>query len=127
MFEIAAIRRQYAELIEGNYDCVDRVVINSYNPLLQHAGGFRHWWRQWKGSDAGLETAGLMRIAMANVCAHMISKIARQAVGEKLGTSHKYASLLADCQRWTYSSRSVKNINKPLLAGVVKSGPKPKR
>lgn len=58
-----AFREQYAELLEGSYDCVDRIVINAYNPLLQQAGGFRHWWRQWKGSDAGLETASLMRLA----------------------------------------------------------------
>jgi len=61
--EMDAFRRQYGELLEGSYDCVDRIVINAYNPLLQQAGGFRHWWRQWKGSDAGLETAGLMRLA----------------------------------------------------------------
>jgi hypothetical protein len=54
---------RYAELIEASYDCVDRIGINAYNPLLQQAGGFRHWWRQWKGSDAGLETTQLMRLA----------------------------------------------------------------
>lgn len=55
--------KRYAELIETSYDCVDRIVINAYNPLLQQAGGFRHWWRQWKGSDAGLDTTQLMRMA----------------------------------------------------------------
>lgn len=55
--------RRYAELIESSYDCIDRIVINAYNPLLQQAGGFRFWWRQWKGSDDGLETAQLMRMA----------------------------------------------------------------
>lgn len=54
---------RYAELIESSYDCVDRIVINAYNPLLAQAGGFRYWWRRWKGSDAGLETTQLMRIA----------------------------------------------------------------
>lgn len=54
---------RYAELIESNYDCIDRIVLNAYNPLLQQAGGFRFWWRQWKGSDEGLETTQLMRIA----------------------------------------------------------------
>ena len=54
---------RYAELIESSYDCVDRIVINAYNPLLQQAGGFRYWWRQWKGSDEGLATPQLMRIA----------------------------------------------------------------
>lgn len=55
--------RRYAELLESSYDCIDRIVINAYNPLLQQAGGFRFWWRQWKGSDEGLETTQLMRIA----------------------------------------------------------------
>lgn len=54
---------RYAELIESSYDCIDRIVINAYNPLLQQAGGFRHWWRQWQGSDEGLNTASLMRLA----------------------------------------------------------------
>jgi hypothetical protein len=54
---------RYAELIESSYDCIDRIVLNAYNPLLQQPGGFRFWWRQWKGSDEGLETAQLMRIA----------------------------------------------------------------
>ncbi len=54
---------RYNALIESSYDCVDRIVINAYNPLLQQAGGFRHWWRGWKGSDAGLETTQLMRMA----------------------------------------------------------------
>ena len=58
-----AFSDNYAALIESSYDCVDRIVINAYNPLLQTAGGFRYWWRQWQGSDEGLETAQLMRTA----------------------------------------------------------------
>lgn len=58
-----AFSSRYATLIESSYDCVDRIVINAYNPLLQQAGGFRHWWRQWQGSDEGLHTNTLMRMA----------------------------------------------------------------
>jgi hypothetical protein len=58
-----AFQERNAELIESSYDCVDRIVINAYHPLLAQAGGFRHWWRQWKGSDEGLETGNLMRLA----------------------------------------------------------------
>jgi hypothetical protein len=36
---------QYADLLEGQYDCVDRIVLNAYFPLGQKAGGFRSWWR----------------------------------------------------------------------------------
>jgi hypothetical protein len=31
---------QYADLLEGHYDCVDRIVLNAYFPLGQKAGGF---------------------------------------------------------------------------------------
>ena len=36
----------YAELLEGTYDCVDRVVLNAYFPMRQTGGGLRTWWRQ---------------------------------------------------------------------------------
>lgn len=58
-----AFQERNAELLESSYDCMDRLVINAYHPLLSQAGGFRHWWRQWKGSDEGLETSNLMRLA----------------------------------------------------------------
>jgi len=38
-------------LLEGRYDCVDRIVLNGYFPLGQQGGGFRYWWRQLTGSD----------------------------------------------------------------------------
>jgi hypothetical protein len=31
----------YAELLEGTYDCVDRVVLNAYFPMGQTGGGLR--------------------------------------------------------------------------------------
>ncbi|MFO7581685.1 hypothetical protein, partial [Guyparkeria sp.] len=51
----------YGELLDGRYDCADRVVVRAYCSLLQSAGGFRTWWRRWKGSDEELEDARLMR------------------------------------------------------------------
>jgi len=51
------------ELLDGRYDCTDRVVLRAYCPLLQSPGGFRTWWRRWKGSDEELEDARLMRVA----------------------------------------------------------------
>ena len=54
----------YADLIEGSYACVDRIVLNAYNPLCHTPGGFRTWWRRlWNGSDAQLDDAHLMRMA----------------------------------------------------------------
>ena len=53
----------YASLLEGTYDCVDRIVLNAYFSRGQSPGGFRSWWREWAGSDDGLDTEHLMRFA----------------------------------------------------------------
>lgn len=53
-----------ADLLVGSYACVDRIVLNAYNPLLHTPGGFCTWWRRlWSGSDAELDDAHLMRMA----------------------------------------------------------------
>ena len=54
---------QYADLLEGQYDCVDRIVLNAYFPLGQKAGGFRTWWRWLNGGDETLDDTHLMRLA----------------------------------------------------------------
>jgi hypothetical protein len=54
----------YHDLLDGTYDCVDRIVLNAYDPLGASPGGFRTWWRRLHGgSDADLDTAHLMRLA----------------------------------------------------------------
>jgi hypothetical protein len=53
----------YADLLDGLYDCVDRIVLNAYFCMGQTAGGFRTWWRQLMGSDDDLDNAHLMRMA----------------------------------------------------------------
>lgn len=54
----------YAELLEGTYDCVDRIVLNGYFPLCYSPGGFRSWWRRlMDGSEEDLDNAHLMRMA----------------------------------------------------------------
>jgi DNA-binding transcriptional ArsR family regulator len=53
----------YADLLEGQYDCVDRIVLNAYFPLGQRAGGFRTWWRLLNGGDETLDDTHLMRMA----------------------------------------------------------------
>src|ERR1022692_3694555 len=53
----------YAELLEGTYDCVDRVVFNAYFPMGQTGGGLRTWWRQLHGSDANLNDDQLRDMA----------------------------------------------------------------
>jgi hypothetical protein len=52
-----------AELLEGSYDCMDRITVNAFFPLGQTGGGIRSWWRNWKGSDKGLSDAGMKALA----------------------------------------------------------------
>src|SRR6266581_4803399 len=53
----------YGELLEGSYDCVDRVVLNAYFGMGQTGGGLRVWWRALYGSDDNLDDNHLMRMA----------------------------------------------------------------
>jgi len=53
----------YTDLLDGSYDCMDRVVLRAYNPICYEAGGFRHWWRQLCGSDESLDDTHLIRMA----------------------------------------------------------------
>ena len=58
------LSRYYAALLDGTYACVDRIVLNAFNPVCYSAGGFRTWWRRlWNGSDAQLDDTHLMRLA----------------------------------------------------------------
>jgi len=55
---------RYGDLINGSYDCVDRVVLNAYFSLGHNPGGFRCWWRRLHGgSDDQLDDTHLMRMA----------------------------------------------------------------
>jgi len=53
----------YADLIEGSYDCPDRIVLNAYFGMGHSPGGFRSWWRQLYGNDDNLDKAHLIRLA----------------------------------------------------------------
>jgi hypothetical protein len=56
--------RRYGDLLAGSYDCVDRIVLNAYNPMGHSPGGFRVWWRRWHDdSDEELDNTHLMRLA----------------------------------------------------------------
>lgn len=58
-----AFSSHYADLLTGSYDCVDRIVLNAYDPLCYSPGGFRSWWRRLYGTDDQLDDAHLMRLA----------------------------------------------------------------
>jgi hypothetical protein len=53
----------YADLLDGRYDCVDRIILNAYFPMGTSPGGFRTWWRSFTGSDDSLDNTHLMRLA----------------------------------------------------------------
>jgi hypothetical protein len=58
------LSEQCGELLQGSYDCVDRIVLNAYNTLCHSPGGFRSWWRRLKdGSEEQLDNAHLVRMA----------------------------------------------------------------
>jgi hypothetical protein len=55
---------RYGSLLNGAYDCVDRVVLNAYYPLGHDPGGLRVWWRRLhNGSEEKLDDTHLMRMA----------------------------------------------------------------
>ena len=60
---IDQLRESYADLIEGSYDCPDRIVLNAYFGLGHSPGGFRNWWRRLFGSDDNLDKPHLIRLA----------------------------------------------------------------
>ena len=53
----------YAHLLTGQYDCVDRIILNAYFPFACSPGGFRTWWRSLTGGDDTLDNTHLMRMA----------------------------------------------------------------
>jgi hypothetical protein len=53
----------YADLLNGQYDCVDRIILNAYFAFACSPGGFRLWWRNLTGSDDTLDNAHLIRMA----------------------------------------------------------------
>jgi hypothetical protein len=54
---------RYGDLIDGSYDCVDRVVLNAWFPMGVNPGGLRTWWRRLHGGDGQLDDTHLMRMA----------------------------------------------------------------
>ena len=63
MATLDAFAAYHAHLIEASYDCVDRLVVNCYYQMGQAGGGFRTFWRQWKGDDSRLSSEGLRQAA----------------------------------------------------------------
>ena len=53
----------HAELLEGVYDCVDRIVLNAFFPMGQTGGGIRCLWRKLHGDDSHLDDKHLREMA----------------------------------------------------------------
>jgi len=53
----------HSELLSGQYDCVDRIILDGYFTLGLTGGGFRTWWRRLTGSDATLDQEHVQRFA----------------------------------------------------------------
>ena len=60
---IDRLTEMYSDLIEGSYDCPDRIVLNAYFSLGHSPGGFRNWWRRLFGGDENLDKPHLIRLA----------------------------------------------------------------
>ena len=58
-----AFSEYYTELLQGTYDCVDRVVLNAFFPFGQTGGGIRSWWRWLRGDDLTLDDEHLREMA----------------------------------------------------------------
>jgi len=58
-----SLSTHYAPLLEGEYDCVDRIVLNAYCPMLLNPGGVRNWYRLMEGDDKDMSNGTMMRYA----------------------------------------------------------------
>ena len=62
-FMADGLSERYQDLLTGNYDCVDRIVLNGYFRPGHNPGGFRVWWHNLTGSIETLDDTHLMRLA----------------------------------------------------------------
>lgn len=63
MIETDEFSQHYKDLLDGTYDCVDRIVLNAYFNVGQSGGGLRAWWRKLNEGDDSLDDTHLMRFA----------------------------------------------------------------
>lgn len=79
----------HAELLDGSYDCMDRLVLNAYFPVGMTGGGLRSWWRLLHGDDAKLddgrlrEMAGTFSRRLSAFCAQQKIPLIEAQAGER--------------------------------------------
>jgi hypothetical protein len=94
----------YAHLLDGTYDCVDRIVLNAYHSLCYSAGGFRLWWRSLMGgSEEQLDSARSARLWQCSECFHPRQNVCGIQVAE-VGWGHHFATP-AGCSRCSPTPR----------------------
>ncbi|MEA2021432.1 MAG: hypothetical protein U9N08_03035 [Candidatus Caldatribacteriota bacterium] len=54
--------KYYEKYLDSSYDCIDRIVLNAYFPLIQSNGGFRVWWNRFMDENK-LDNTHIMRFA----------------------------------------------------------------
>ena len=100
----------YARLLEGSYDCVDRIVINAYFPMGQTGGGLRTWWRQLHGTDAQLnndqlrDMAGTFSRRVRAFCAKQGIPFIEAEAGERkheIAESHQPKTQTSEACSWS--------------------------
>jgi hypothetical protein len=60
-----ALTESYRPILYGNYDLVDRIVLNGYLKIIHGSGGFRLWWHGMYGHPKNRDDNHLMRFAIA--------------------------------------------------------------
>lgn len=58
-----SLSEHYTPVLEGVYDCIDRIVLNAYCPMLITPGGVRNWYRIMENGDHDMSDANMMRYA----------------------------------------------------------------
>ena len=58
-----SLTKHYEPLLDGVYDCIDRIVLNAYCPMLMVPGGVRNWYRIMEGNDKDMSDTTMMRYA----------------------------------------------------------------
>jgi len=105
---VDALSTYYADLLDGSYDCVDRIVLNAYHTLCYSPGGFRQWWRQLMNGHeyvaAQAHKAGLTFMKEGNCFSHISSATDLARVADSLSEERTIGRLTRVCERWIYTA-----------------------
>jgi hypothetical protein len=112
------LSQRYDGLLQGRYDCVDRVMLNGYYGLGHSAGGFRLWWQRLQGADAALDRNQLMRMA-----GHFSRRLRAYAQAHRIPMVHCPAG--TDQHQLAEEYRSKTKLQQGVFAILVGRAPAP--